>query len=565
MIEHNAPSASPQSSPGTQTSPQLSPQLSPQTGTQTSPQPGAIEGLLRCFVVGLSLLLVCLFLYTAARRMRYPFDLEWIESGILVSVDRITHGLPLYAEPSLHYIPYLYAPLYFFVCAAVAKFTGVSFFTLRLVSTLSALATLVLLFVFVRKETRKGLAGSAAVGLFAAMYPVSGAWFDIGRVDSLFLFLFLLALFCTRYAHPVVAAVVWVLAFQTKQSALPIAIPFLLTYWDRARVHRVILALGSYLMLAGGSILYLNHLTHGWYSFYIFGAVAGLPGVTRLLALYVPEVLLAPVGLALVMIAAAALLAPVRWRTPRNVFYLLGSLLLYPAFWYVHWHRGVGNTMLAIYLWTALLFGLAVARLLRLAKEWDRAVQRPALRLAGSVIDPATTLVLLAILAQLGAAIYGPGQYVPSPVTLQARKAFEQQVRTLPGEVYVLNHSFDDLSAAKQTFAEGEAIGAVVDAKGPWRDRTVDEVRQAFAAHRWSAIALDDAPSTYAKWFTPEDIAEYPVHVPAAGSDAPRFLTSQPQVLLLPCSSLTSGLAARLSPSGVAPSVPACNADSPPH
>ena len=516
--------------------------------------------ILRFSLASLSVLLVLLFLYTAVRRMPYPFDLEWIESGILVSVDRLHHGLPLYTAPSLNYIPYLYAPLYFYVCAAVAKVTGVSFFTLRLVSTMSALATLALLFAFVRTETRDTLASLAAMGLFAAMYPVSGAWFDIGRVDSLFLFLFLLALFCTRYTHPLLAALVWTLAFQTKQSVLPLAIPFLLTYWDRTRIFRLVLAVGGYLGMAGGSILWLSHVTHGWYSFYIFDTVAGLPGVARMLALYLPEVLFEPVGLALVMVAAAVLLAPVRWRTRRNLFYLLGSLLLYPAFWYVHWHRGVGNTMLAIYLWTALLFGLAVARLLRLAAAWDAAAARPAFQVGRRGLAPATTLILLATLVQLGADLYSPGQYIPSSLTVQARSAFERQVRSIPGDVYVLNHSFEDVSAAKQPFAEGEAIGAVVDANGPWRERTVQSLRQAFRSHRWAAIALDESPATYSKWFTPEDIAAYPVRVPAAGSEAPRFLTSQPQVLLLPCSSLTDGSAAKLSPSGIAPDVPACEA-----
>ncbi len=527
--------------------------------TPDAPRSHTVEHILRFSVVALSSLLVLLFVYTAVRRLLYPFDLEWIESGILVSVDRLAHGSPLYSAPSLNYIPYLYAPLYFYVCAAVAKFTGVSFLTLRLVSTASALATLALLFAFVRKETRNTLAAFAAMGLYASMYPVSGAWFDIGRVDSLFLLLFLFALFCTRYAHPLVAAAVWVLAFQTKQSALPLAIPFLLTYWDRQRIHRVILGVGGYVAMASGSIAWLNHATHGWYGYYIFGAVAGLPGVTRLLALYVPEVLLAPLGVALVMICGAGLLAPVAWRTRRAVFYLLGSSLLYPAFWYVHWHRGVGNTMLAIYLWTALLFGLAVARLLRLAAGWDASDTTPQLRLGSQMLAPGSTLILLAILAQLGAGIYGPGQYLPSSLTLLARTALEHQVRAIPGDVYVLNHSYDDVAAGKQPFAEGEAIGAVVDAKGPAREQTVRALRQAFLAHRWSAIALDDSPSNYDKWFTAEDLAAYPVHLPTVGSEAPRFLTSQPHVWLLPCNSLRSGLAAQLAPTGVAPVVPGCD------
>jgi len=95
------------------------------------------------------LFFLLLFLYTAARRLRYPFDLEWIESGMLVSVMRIAHGQGLYVAPSLDFVPYLYAPLYLYLAAALSRITGISFATLRLISIVSTLGSCGVIFAMI--------------------------------------------------------------------------------------------------------------------------------------------------------------------------------------------------------------------------------------------------------------------------------------------------------------------------------------------------------------------------------------------------------------------------------
>jgi len=497
-------------------------------------------GVLRGLVVALAAFFVVLFVYATARRMHYPYDLEWVESGVLASVARIVHGQPLYAKPTLDYVPFLYAPLYFYVCAAVTKLTGVNFAALRLVSAMSALATQALLMLYVRRETRSWLAGIAAAGIFASLYLFVEGWFDIGRVDSLFLLLFLLAIYCTRFQHPLLAAAVWVLAFQTKQSVLPIAVIFLLTYWERKRPMRVAIGLGAYAVLAWASIAWMNHVSDGWYSFYVFGAVKGLPAAARLAALYPGETLLRPLGIVFAVIAAAALLTPVSLRSRKTVFYAVGSAVLYAAFWFVRAHRGSGNTMEAIYLWTLLLFGLALARLLAAMRRGE---------LGGAVW---VNVLLIAVVFQMVSQIYSPGIFLISAAQKADRDNFEDQLRAIPGDVYVVNHSWDSVMAGKQSHAEGEAVGAVVDAGGAQSAAFKDEMQLAMMEHKFAAIAIDGGYRDYAKWMTPEELAEYPVHVAAWGSNG-RVLTSQPVEILLPCSAITSGLAARIAMPGNAP------------
>jgi hypothetical protein len=492
-------------------------------------------------VVVVAAFFVALFVHAAARRIWYPYDLEWVESGVMTSVARIAYGGPLYAKPTLDYVPFLYPPLYFYVCAWVTKLTGVNFAALRLVSAVSALATQALLMLYVRRETRSWLAGIAAAGIFASLYLFVEGWFDIGRVDSLFLLLFLLAIYCTRFEHPLLAAAVWVLAFQTKQSVLPIAVIFLLTYWERKRPARVVMALGAYAALAWASIAWMDHISDGWYKFYVFGTVKGLPASARLAALYPGETLLRPLAIVFVVIAAAALLTPVGLRSRKTVFYAVGSVVLYAAFWYVRAHRGSGNTMQAIYLWTLLLFGMALARLLTAMRRGE---------LGGAVW---VNVLLIAVVMQMVSQMYGPGQFVVSAVQRADRDKFEDQLEAIPGDVYVVNHSWDAVMVKGAPHAEGEAVGAVIDAGGPQSAAFKQELRQAMMGHKFGAIAIDGGYRDYAKWLTPEELAEYPVHVAAWGSENPRVLTSQPVEILLPCSAIASGLAAKIAMPGKAP------------
>ena len=117
-------------------------------------------------------------------RVRYPFELEWIEGGMVQHVERLRAGQPLYAPPSLTFIPDIYTPLYYAVCAALAKVIGIGFFPLRLVSVVSSFALFGALFMLARRETDDRLAGVIAAGLFAACYRLSGAWLEPGGLRT---------------------------------------------------------------------------------------------------------------------------------------------------------------------------------------------------------------------------------------------------------------------------------------------------------------------------------------------------------------------------------------------
>jgi len=475
--------------------------------------------VLRVAIVALSALFALLFLYAAARRMYFPYEVEWIESGVLVSVLRIVHGQGIYVAPTADYVAYLYAPLYFYLSAAIMKFAGAAghgYAALRLLSTLSTLGTFAAIYALVRTETRRHLPAIAAAGLYAACYPVLGLFYDTGRVDALFVFLMLLALLAQRRGYPVLAAVLWAIVFQTKQSVLPLATIILCAEWQRPR--KMVAALVTFFVIVAVSLLGFNHITGGWYGFYMFHIAGGLPIVPRQLILFWPFVLL-PMAIAWTLILGSLWLAPVRLRNSHTQLYLLASLAIYPGFWFVASHDGASaNADMPVFAFTAVLFGIALARLLDWADITD-ALQ-------------AQVLLMIAVTVQLFALLYNPGRYVPTHASVILGQQFIDQVRDIPGDVYVFNHSYDAILAGKQPHAEGEALRAVLNAGGPVASQLRAEVDAALAAHRYSAIVVDvGTPSGDWLPFT----QDYPQAVSSA-SDGLAFLTSKPHWFLLPCS-----------------------------
>ena len=115
-------------------------------------------------VFACSAVAIGLYLYTAAHRMRFRFELEWMEGGILEHVKRVLAGKTVYPAPSVDFVPFIYNPLYYYVAAPFCAALGLEMFPLRLVSFLASVASFLLLFFLVRKHTDSLLAGVFATG-----------------------------------------------------------------------------------------------------------------------------------------------------------------------------------------------------------------------------------------------------------------------------------------------------------------------------------------------------------------------------------------------------------------
>jgi len=450
---------------------------------ETQDRSARVETWLRVLVIAVSVFVMLLFVITALERVRYPYELEELEGYVFLNVLRVFHGQSAYPHPSLAFVPYMYPPGYYYVCAALGRVMGMTIQTLRSVSVLSTLGCFAVIYAMVWSEVRKHLPAIAAAGLYAGCYAECRGWFDLGRLDSFFVLLVLLAMLTTRRAHPVVAALVWTLAFQTKQSILPAAIVMLCFDFGRRpqQVRRMLSGLAALVLGVGGSVLWLNHVTHGWYSYYVFTVPrANADLQLRTAVLFWPADMLRPLALALIVIVAGVFFTRPQWTSRATRFYLAACSLV-PLFWWIRTHSGsTVNALMPVYALVAVLFGIALARLLRVLP----AMPQP-------LATVGVPLLLLAVLVQETAGIYNPGAFRPNQAMTTSMDAVVAQVRAIPGDAYVTQHPYYAYLAGKPAEADMVSLHDAMRPEGPARDELRAQVQAAFATHRYAALIFD--------------------------------------------------------------------------
>jgi hypothetical protein len=381
------------------------------------------------------------YLFVALSRLDYPFALEQLEGNSLVEVHRILAGQPLYPAPTAGYVPDGYPPLYFYASAAVARVLGPSYLSLRLLSLLSSLACFALLARLVQRETGSIAAGAGAAGVFAATYFATGTWFDIGRVDSLFLALSIGGLYAARHMRGLRGAlavgVLFAAAALTKQTGLAevAAVTAALLTGPRRRLACV--AALTEVALLGASTLVLRFTSGGWYTYYIFKQMSEHSLVYANFGWFWTAAATAT-GLAV----GAALIGA--RRVPRELLAGCAALAVEGYATLVH-SGGTVNDMLPAYLAAALLAGLALGG--------DRARWVTS---AAGVLVLAQSVLLLAS-AHLSAAI-------PASADRAAGERLVAGMRAFGGDVAVPNDPSLSLQAGMAPAAHPGAVFDVLRA-----------------------------------------------------------------------------------------------------
>jgi 4-amino-4-deoxy-L-arabinose transferase-like glycosyltransferase len=424
---------------------------------------------------------LAVYVAIALLRIRYPFDLEWMEGALIDHVRRIVDGQPIYVGPSLDFIPFLYPPLYYYVSAVVAAVIGIGPVPLRLVSFVCSLGCFVVIAALVRRDTGSAWAGLVAAGLFAATYRAGGAWFDLARVDSLFLLLTLGAVYLLRWGQGMrswaAAGVLLALAALTKQTAIMIAGPLVL-YAVIVDVRRG-LALGvSLAVLLGGATLALNAATHGWYWDYTFGLPLRIQDVGTTRPAFWAADLFGPLPIATAM-AGAYLLMRIAQKHRPAAFYAVFTAAFVGSAWASRIHAGAyANVLIPAYAALAVVFALALHDLPRLAAD----EHAPALRTFAAAIG----------VVQFALLVYSPAAQVPGSRDLARQRELQQRIAAADGDVWLPQHGYFPLLAGKAPHAQGWAITDINRAGRPQeRQRLLAELHDALASHRFRLIILD--------------------------------------------------------------------------
>ena len=430
----------------------------------------------------LSCAFILLFFWVALSRLHFPLQLEWLEGGILDTAVRVLHHQAIYVEPTYRFVNGLYTPLYYYVGALFIRGGGPSLGSLRMISIASTAGCLLILFLLTQNITRDKFAALLSSGLFAALYGAVDGWYDLARVDMLYLFLTLLAIFLSYRSQTVLAALVFILAYQTKQGAGMVAVFVLLHEIGRPR--KIITGMSIFLAGTFASVLYLNHRSGGWYDYYtlqILGHQALVP--QEFLSFWTRD-LLSHLGLAIAVIAFGLLSSSPKWKEPRqrrlSVFLALSTVgMLVSAFSGRVHSGGAVNAMLPIYAWLCALFGIAVAAMRKMKVSPDSSTNTLAFQV----------ILLLMCVMQFAQLVYPANRMIPSKRANQEAHDVLARIAALPGDYLVWNNCVDLTPIGKPTFATSEAVWEVLRGDhGPAAQALKQSLEDAVANHRFNGV-----------------------------------------------------------------------------
>ncbi len=444
----------------------------------------------------------------------YPYDLEWMEGGMLHHALRFQTGAGLYHEPSVEFIPYLYTPLYPALLAMFGEVFGLTYTLGRMISVLSLLGIAILSCISLCSSRWHHAAKLPAVvglllalGLFAAVYPYMEGWYDLVRADSLFLFLVTAGLVAALHwadqgegwrGHGRVAAVGVILAFAffTKQTGIFYVMlggaVVLVLSWRKLATY---IAAAGIVGLGGSGLM--NLTSDGWFWTYTRKIHAAHDfNMDRFWKSY-GNILWHFRALTIVVVIALIVVGYTWLRKPRE-----GSrrelprqtrpFLLWTSAFAVSTVVGaVGwgtefahfNAYMPAFLHGALAAGAAI----------------PALAAcAGILWGPRkhSTLVVhgIAGLAALSLALtcwhwrWSPKRFVPTQADVAAGDRLIKRIKALDGEVWMPSHPWYLVLAGKQPHVHRMGIKDVT-----WRqNRKVVGLDESLEKHRFSSLVFDN-------------------------------------------------------------------------
>lgn len=426
------------------------------------------------------------FLVLAIMRLQYPFELEWMEGAMVDHVGRLVNGETIYCKPSLDFVALRYTPLFYYLGALLSPLLGVGLFPLRLISIVSALGCFSLIYMIVKRETGRWRPALVAAGFFAASFPVTGAFMDIARVDSLSLCLILagIALFQsmnTRMGY-IFVGLVFGFAFLAKQSALPVAVAVILCGFTKGW-RPVVWSSSALILTILGSTIALDIINSGWYTYYVFelGGKISTRGnhliyfwdlLTRqLFAFFSIAMLMSLMYLVLRLYES--------WRT-KALFMLMmsGSMVGVTHLARIH-PGGWTNTFMPAVAAFAILFGLA----------YQVGIDSANVGRHGKAIR-AYTLVL--VMLQFAFLVYGPRRHLPTAADKAAGEHLMSLIESYEGEVFVPYHGHYASSVGNPIRLHFQATREWAGDRGAGLRRDLeDEVRGAIQRREFAAIILD--------------------------------------------------------------------------
>lgn len=462
------------------------------------PSENNLYSLIQFGLFALSGLFLILYVYIAIQRVFFPFDIEWAEGAALLQVKQILAGEGLYQAPNLAFMPLVYTPVYHYLSAFVSLLVGEGFLGLRLLSFISSIAAAGMIFWIVYRETEDGFAGWISSTLYLACFQLSGGFYDLARVDSLFIFVILGTLLLFLRARNgfdlAVAGIMVAVSFFTKQTALLVFMPILVYAGFHYRWKSLYLYSSSLLGI-GVTILIWSRISSGWFQYYIFQ----LPqehgySIIDAVNFWVGDTL-RPLGIAFVF----GLILIFHWlkRDSRSepgstwdlgdekaTMYVLFFLGCFLGAWITRASNGgAENNIMPAYASISIMLGFGFARAKRWLDEQEGLQQRGKL------------FVNLMVMVQFIALLYNPLTYIPTPADKRTNQVLIEIMEQTEGEIFIPYRSHLPGYVGKQTHAHVvsifELVGYFHGDVQPQGVELLEEIREKIREQEYGVVILD--------------------------------------------------------------------------
>lgn len=429
------------------------------------------------------LVYLSVFVITSILRVGFPYQLSWLEGAVVDHSRWILSGQQLYGPPSVDFAPFFYPPLYSYISAIFMKIFGVSIIIPRLVSLVSTMLVLVLIWRLVKHETGSNFYALAAAGFYASFYPFVRCFYDMARVDAFFVFLLFWGIYILRTSKKsysvYLSAFVFYLAIFTKQQTLLIvlAMGLFLLLTDFKKFLKFTL---TFSLLCFFTFLYFQQVSDGWFFFYIYEFPRSHGILKKLVPLIFRDLFLhAPV---LLLMGTYLFFKPGKDNPDlrsRRGFYLVFFIAAFAISWSSRAHSGgVENVLMPV------LLALSVAAPISL---WYFESDIKATNKRG------TYFVVFLMVCQFILLAYNPLSRIPTKEHYRWNKKFVDLLASIEGEVLVTTIGYIPTMAGKKTHTHRTAINYTFS-RGNVSDEArriaKQEFRRAFREKRFKAVIL---------------------------------------------------------------------------
>lgn len=434
---------------------------------------------------------VALWLFVAWRQIFFPLELFGHEGAIVDHIRRLLDGQPIYGPPELEFVPFLYTPGYYLICAAFAWAGELAFVVPRMVSAIATLGSMTCLAILGRHFSGSLLWGAIAAGAFALGASVVQAWYALAQVENVFLFCLALAVTLGCFARSgrsfLLVGLIFAAAFWCKQVGLAAGVVYAaaLALLDWRRSFAVLIGLG--VGIAPGVVL-LQLLSDGWFGFYVFAVPAHFhfEPVTLLMRLARDFVWMAPGCLAGLFVLWRL------WRLGRketaiSLVALALGLSATAALGRSHPGGHVNTLMPAVWV-MALALGAGIGMLWRIDV------------LASSSPLPRLGLAIV-VLLQFGLLAYDPRHYLPASNGAAVRAQIAARLATARPPLFMSGMGY---LVGRVAGADHMALNDLLRTDPALGDRYRTAFDAALKAKRYGSVIVDEAlGQPWSVWYEP--------------------------------------------------------------